>query len=46
MNGREFVAVVQHAKGGTESVTIFAYNEWQARDKLLKLGYHSVLKVT
>lgn len=45
MNTREFVAVVQHAKGGTEAVTINACNESQARDKLLKMGYHSVLRV-
>lgn len=45
MNTREYVAVVQHAKGGTESVTITAWNESQARDKLLKMGYAAVLMV-
>ena len=45
MKYREFVAVVQHKQGGTESVTISALNEWSARDKLLKLGWAAVLKV-
>lgn len=45
MNTREYVAIVQHAKGGTEAVTVRACNEWQAKDKLIKMGYHAVLKV-
>lgn len=45
MGQHEYVAVVQHKGGGTESVTIKAWNEWQARDKLIKMGYHAVLKV-
>ena len=45
MSCREYVAAVQHVKGGTESVSVFACNEWQARDKLIKLGYAAVLKV-
>lgn len=40
---REFVAMTRNEKGGTEAVTINAFTEAEAREKLLKMGYYEVL---
>lgn len=42
---REFTVMTRSAKGGTESVTITAADEADAREKILKLGYHEVVWV-
>ena len=43
---REFVAMTQDKKGGTQAVTIDAWNELDARAKLARLGYYKVLSVS
>ena len=42
---REYTAMTQSAKGGTQAVTIVADDESDARAKLARLGYHRVLWV-
>lgn len=42
---REFVVMTRSAKGGTEAVTISAADESEAREKVLRLGYHEVVLV-
>lgn len=45
MNTREFTAMTQSKKGGTEAVTILATSAEAARAALLRMGYHAVLWV-
>lgn len=42
---REFTAMTRCAKGGTEAVTVNACSDADARERLLKMGYHEVLWV-
>lgn len=45
MNTTEFTAMTQTRNGGTQAVTISAYSAEDARAKLLRLGYRTVLWV-
>lgn len=40
---REFTAMIRDAKGGTQTVTVKAYSEAEARRKLDRLGYASIV---
>lgn len=42
---REFTAMTQSAKGGTQAVTVDAFDAADAESRLLKMGYHKVLWV-
>lgn len=43
MNTREFTAMTQSAKGGTQAVTVRASDEAHAREILARQGYARIL---
>lgn len=45
MHLREYTAMTKSSSGATESVTVVAFSTEDAKNRLVRMGYHSVLWV-